>query len=342
MRGLFQNLKTDLGASPTMTQLKDEAKKRYEIIYADLDITKINVPDLAQIFTLDGDAVNFLKVKSGDSGFDASNFNGNELKDDFLDGARGTEAGVNKLKFYEQVRLMVGWSDDYGASLIVGILGYEFMWAVANRSGLYRSSWKKLTKDDKTDGGACGLFLAADYESTSKRWAVKIRPEAAKAVDTGHVTKDKSGMRRMANARSIAILMTMLGRELLIDHETHVEMDEMMRRVGADFDGENAPIGQGMHQSGWDNQQTQWVYGSAIPALDPDKRLGAAKVGWWGDATGCCCTSNALLVRTKRSSGKILTAVLVAIDNEDNKPAGIPQLAKFGKEVAKILDARHP
>ena len=85
IRGLFAKLKADGGGtSPTMTNLKDEAKKRYEIIYAGLDITKINVPDLAKIFTLDGGAVNFLKVKTTDAGFDAGNFNGAELSDRVL------------------------------------------------------------------------------------------------------------------------------------------------------------------------------------------------------------------------------------------------------------------
>ena len=52
--------------------------------------------------------------------------------------------------------------------------------------------------------------------------------------------------------------------------------------------------------------------------------------------------SNTLLVRTKRTSGKILSAVLVAIDNLDDKATGLALIAKFGKEIAKVLDARHP
>jgi len=343
IRGLFQKLKTDSGGvSPTMAKLKDEAKKRYEIIYGGLDITKINIPDLAVIFTLDGDAVNFLKVKNGDPGFNAADFEIHELKDTFLDRINGNEAAINKVKFYEHLRLMTGWSDDHAASLVIGVLGYEFMWAVANRSGLFRSSWDNLTSDDKTTSGPCGLFLAADFENVSKRWSVDGRPPGAKGIETAHLSVDKSPMRRMANARAMAILMTMLGRERLMDHESHVEMDEMMRRVKIDFDGEDAPIGQGMNQSGWENQQVSWTYGSAIPPLDPDKRLGVSKVGWWGAGAGCCCVCNTLVVRTKRSSGKILSAVLVAIDNADDRATGLDLIVKFGKEIAIKLDARHP
>jgi hypothetical protein len=343
IRALFIKLKADAGGiSPTMTTLKDEAKKRYEIIYAGLDITKINVPDLAKIFTLDGGAVNFLKVKTTDAGFDAGNFNGAELSDGFLASVAGDEAKIDKVKFHEHLRLMAGWSDDHAASVVIGRLGYEFMWALVNRSGLFRASWDVLTSGDKGTTGPCGLFLAADYENVSKRWAVKDRPPAAKAVETGHLNVNKSPMRRMSNARAVAILMTMLGRERLIDHESHTEMDEIMRRVQADFDGEDAPIGQGMHDAGWQNQQVPWTYGTAIPAPDDDKRLGVAKVGWWGAETGCCCVCNTLLVRTQRTPGKILSAVLVAIDNLDDKATGLALIAKFGKEVAKVLDARHP
>jgi hypothetical protein len=328
MRGLFQKLKTDSGGvSPDMTKLKDEAKKRYEIIYAGLDITKINIPDLAKIFTLDGDAVNFQKVKKGDAHFSDDKFDNKELSDDFLSTAHEHEAEINKVKFYEHLRLMAGWSDNFATSLVIHGLSYEYMWATANRSGLFRSSWDNLTADDKTATGPCGLFLAVDYEDTSKRWSPKDRPEAAKKIE----------IRRMANARSIAILMTMLGRERLIDPESHVEMDEMMSRSAFDSD-EDIPIGQGMSQLGWENQQVTWTYGSAIPPVDPDKRLGIGKIGYWD--TGCVC--NTLLVRTKRGSGKILTAVLVAIDNVDDKPTGLALIKKFGKEMAKKLDARHP
>jgi len=184
--------------------------------------------------------------------------------------------------------------------------------------------------------------LAADYENVSKRWPVTTRPPAAKGVETGHLNVDKSPMRRMANARAVAILMTMLGKERLIDHESHVEMDEIMRRLAADFDTEDAPIGWGMHDAGWDNQQVRWRYGTAIPAVDPDKRLGVAKVGWWGAGTGCCCVCNTLLVRTRHTSGKILSAVIVAIDNLDDKATGMALIRKFGEAIAKVLDARHP
>jgi hypothetical protein len=335
MRGLFQKLKTDKGGTaPTMTELKDEAKKRYEIIYAGLDITRLIIPDLAKIFTLDGGAVNFVKVKSGDAGFAAGNFNANdELSESFLIEIQGNEARKRKVKFYEHVRLMVEGSDDFAASLVIDALGYEYMWAVANRSGLFRSSWDVLTADDTTATGSCGLFLAARYEDKTKRWAANDRPAAAKGIE----------IRRQANARSLAILLTMLGRERLIDHESHVEMDEMMRRSGVNFGGdEDSPIGTGMNESGWENQQATWDYGSAIPALDTNRRLGAAKIGYWLiSQVGCCCAADALLVRTKRDSGKILTAVLIAIDNADDKAPGLALIRKFGKEIAKELDARH-
>lgn len=333
MKGLFQKMKTDKGGTaPTMAELTDEAKKRYEIIYAGLDITRLIIPDLARIFTLDAGAVDFIKVKSGDPGFAAADFSGSELRDGFLNGIHGSEPDIRKVKFYEHMRLMVGWSDDFAASLVIGALGYEFMWAVANRSGLFRSSWDALTADDTTATGSCGVFLAADYDDPKKRWAPKDRPAAAKGIE----------IRRQGNARSLAIWHTVLGRERLIDHESHVEMDEMMRRTGADFGGdEESPIGHGMNDSGWKNQQVVWAYGSAMPALDDDKRLGVAKVGYWGAATGCCCATSTLLVRTKRDSGKILTAVLIAIDNVDNKSPGLDVIRSFGKEIAKELDARH-
>lgn len=332
LRGVFRLLKASNEPSD-MAQIIEVAKRGYGRVYTG------NLPNIPKIITIEAGKVNFTKVKIGDEGFSYLDFSGIELSDKYLyDKIYHDQTKTNKVKFYEHMRLMTGWSDNYAAFQVIDALGFDYMWALSNRSGLYRPNWGSLTEDDKTKpilGGLCLVNYYKDDENLKKvNW--ESRPMEAKEIDKMH----------MANARSIALFMTMLGLERLIDdHEAHVEMCEMLRNENVNFShntfigGDLCPIGEGMFNSrGWTNNQKKWVYGSEIeqfdPNKDPIKPLAASKYGYLKKS---CC--NTLLIRTERYLGNTLTFVLVGIDTTGNDN---DMLLEFGKFIAEKLDARHP
>lgn len=360
LRCVYKKLKKQ-NSSPQMTELKAEAERLYKPISI--------IRDVSKIFTIDSDTVDFKKIKENDTVNDGvprvledfdykengkfANFEEKDfvtdaplespyLSDAYLSLIHGLgEEGptkneqkhkekISKIKFHEHLRLMAGWSDNYAASLVVDALGYEYMWNLSLRSGLYQPSIPRG-----------GLFLASNYYDRGKRWG-----NWPSLVGEGAYV-------RQGNAKCIAILMTMMGMESLIDHETHIEMNEMLRRWPGRA---RSFIAEGMRASGWDYQNPAvsmnrfWQYGNNIPPLNqndfnnPDSLppVAASKIGI-GAANPPTKTNieycDALLIRLKRSNMKTQTAVLVAIDMVSSNPL---KIRDFGMQMARKLDARHP
>jgi Beta-lactamase enzyme family len=243
---------------------------------------------------------------------------------------QGLLSDPQKLKFElqqiaarEQLRLMAGWSDDVAACVVIKSLGFPYLWALSRGTGLYRQSgWDPLTHWDTRRSPEGGLFLGATYNHLGG-WD---RPAGV----------PRSPLRG-GNARSLAVLMTCLAQDRLVDPESDAEMREMLRRP-SDFQlgirGERSPIGIGMRAAGWAPAQPDW--GSFDPNNIPGSQadLAVSKIGWEPPKN----LSNAVLVRAKRRSVTI-TAVLVALNNVND--AQTP-LAMFGKKIANALDVLHP
>jgi Beta-lactamase enzyme family len=231
-----------------------------------------------------------------------------------------------KVPAEDQLRLMAGWSDNVSAAVVIQALGFNYLWALATRSGLYRRSWKEVTRRDQGQAGPGGLCLIGDYNYG--RW--KSRPrEVPNRLAAG-------------TARSIAVLMTMLA-GVLVDSQSSFAMREMMRRQSfLGSRGEGSAIGRGMEaaDAGWDVQQPRWEYDGSTN-LPADHELLVSKIGVT-TAPAPESRSNALIVRKKRNlSGggqKTITAVLVYLNWTD----GSTQVGEeFGKGMAAALKAKH-
>jgi hypothetical protein len=256
---------------------------------------------------------------------------------------QSTGAVIGQLPFREHVRLMAGWSDDVSAAVVIESLGYPYLWALATRSGLFRSNWTPLTSHDLTDphaGGAGGLFLGLDYNGS--RWAL------APGLTRPPVNAPTMPPSQAGTARSAAVLMTALAQDRLVsDYKSHVEMREMLR-VGMTFSSlpelrEFSPIGVGMNLAGWSATQLPWDFSASPPPPDPHPDpiapLATSKIGLLSDPIHNC--SNALLVRTNRpkAAGTItITAVLVGLNNHDDITT---PLQTFGTAMAGKLDEIH-
>jgi hypothetical protein len=238
----------------------------------------------------------------------------------------------------EQMRLMVGWSDNVAAATVIQSLGFPYLWALALRSGLFRRAWEPLARNDRGRSGPGGLVLKGDYNYSAWNEWPRYGIPAHQPFQGAH-------------ARSVATLLTVLAQEDLIDHEAHVGMAEMLRVTGPDF--ENSPtreafewntLGKGMHTAGWIANQVAWDPDSnVVPPADAHKPLAVSKIGWAENSR----ISNALLVRGDRTiqsgepdAGKPLTitAVLIALDAVHDD---LPLLEKLGTEMAKKLYMRH-
>jgi hypothetical protein len=269
-----------------------------------------------------------------------------------LDPLFGTPPAPQALYFFQQLRLMAGWSDDISAAIVIEALGFPYLWKLADRSFLFRNIWGPIGTGNpdglNRDGDRGGLFLAADYWHTS--WAAgsdwSPSPEEAPTYPVNGGT-----------ARSVALLMTALAQNLLIgngatdfDLDAHNEIREILRKKFIDIDDSGNPVNPGEHERGeespigakfrkeagslgWTISQAPWTPGtppaelavSKIGVLDPDKNPP-------GHA------SNAILVRAGRGAAVPITAVLVGINRRDDsyKP-----LFTFGQEMVQVLAARH-
>jgi Beta-lactamase enzyme family len=244
----------------------------------------------------------------------------NELTDARTQGRAPTE---------DQLRLMAGWSDNVSAAIITRALGFDYLWALANRSGLYRRSWEPLTRNDFKAAGAGGLCLTSDYNYG--RW--HKRPAGVPGSPS-----------QGGSARSIALLMSKLALGVLVDSRSSFAMREMMRKSGPGglagppaYRGETSPLGKGMLQAGWSAGQHEWAYDGST-TLPPDEPMAVSKVGY----TETESMSNALIVRTKRDrtagGQKMITMVLVGINWMDDSEA---PLIEFAKRMAAALEAKH-
>jgi hypothetical protein len=63
----------------------------------------------------------------------------------------------------ELARLMAFFSDDSAAAILIEALGFDFLWKLSDRSGLFGDWPKLLPRDEKKAPPNAGLFLTADY-----------------------------------------------------------------------------------------------------------------------------------------------------------------------------------
>jgi Beta-lactamase enzyme family len=230
----------------------------------------------------------------------------------------------------DHLRLMAGWSDNVSAAVIIQALGFDHLWALTTRSGLYRRSWEPLTRNDREAVGPSGLLVTRpDYNYGGWRKLPAGVPGSPGQAGT---------------ARSIAVLMTMLALGVLVDSQSSLAMREMMRKQGLQYGPgprwENSPIGRGMELAGWDANQPVWAYdGSTTLAAGHD--LAVSKIGVTV-APAPETRSNAFIVRTKRNviggGQKLITAVLVSL-NWTSPNANVGET--FGKRMAGALEAKH-
>jgi hypothetical protein len=252
------------------------------------------------------------------------------VEDPELDDIEYDRPKISAMKAEEHLRLMVGWSNNYAASLVIQALGFNYLWAVGLRSGLYRPSWPLLTHRDYVPSRPGGLFLGLDYNKSI--WKFPRTPGAP----TG-------GSLQSATARSVAFLLSTLVMETLIDHDAHCGMLEMLRQdpTFQGLRGECCPIGTGMNKAGWEALQVKWDRWdprSPSPDTDFDLPLAASKIGldWAPPDGGGSEISSAFVVRASRGS-KWITAVLVGINNNPDDNTWT-MLERFGEEMAIKLD----
>lgn len=296
-----------------LSQIATELRSRYQRLDS-ASIPALSLPKIETFFQVDdGDIVNFAATPD-------------MQEDSILGAAHGNNASISALKAQEHLRLMAGWSDNFAASRVIQALGFNYLWALALRSGLYRSSWPALTRHDYRASDPGGLFVSLDYHGSV--WGSDPAQGPRRTPGAPLV-----GYNQGATARSIVFLLSALVMEKLIDHDAHCGMLEMLR-VGEDlrgFRGEPCPIGSGMNQNGWTAAQNPWNYEPPLPTPYFYTALAASKIGLgWRDQ------SNAFVVRAQRGA-KTITAVLVGIDNSP----GTVVLQKFGEEMALKLDAMY-
>jgi hypothetical protein len=317
----------DLGIDD-LAELATNVRQRYR----GMNAATSTQPTIESFFTLQAGKVDFTAEPMDDS---------------VLNGVHVDISNSTGLKARELLRRMVGWSDNNAAALVMRALSFEYLWALTQRSGLYRNSWDEaLGHNNPRVPKNGGLFIYKEFQ-TLNRW----RNPPIEAPIGGPSNPSQAG-----NARSVATLMTKIAQESLIDREAHAGMLEMLRKIGEDFwwkdilpdgtvleRGEYSPIGNGMYNAYPDNAdkwkalQVQWSFSPPVPVPNPRELLAASKIGIH---TKCFC--NILLVRNERrltTGGTVpVTAVLVGIDWQN----GDENLIKnFGAKMAKELDKRH-
>lgn len=259
----------------------------------------------------------------------------------------GTPPPRQTLYFFQQLRLMAGWSDDISAAIVIEALGFQYLWQLAKRSDLFRNYWDNIGIEN-SDGYQGGLFLARDYWATDwvtlkPHWSVP--PEEVPPHSGGVLDPVQGG-----TARSVALLMTKLAQNCLVGGggddslDAHHEIREILRKDFIDIKpngdpvdpsederGEVSPIGAKFMKEakslGWTISQTKW------PGKTPPTELAVSKIGLIpGHA------SNAILVRAGRGAAVPITAVLVGINR---RSASFQPLFTFGEKMADLLAARH-
>jgi hypothetical protein len=255
-----------------------------------------------------------------------------------LDASGGTPQA---LYFFEQLRLMVGWSNDTSAAIVIESLGFPYLWELGFRSNLFHDSWFPI-RDGDASGFRGGLFIAHDYSGTkwtraSQGWSTP--PWLALPCSGGPHDPVQGG-----TARSVALLMTVLAEDQLIgeeghfdtEAETHAEIRELMRNFPFPQGravGERSPIGQGVvtyAPSEWNLTQDKWTPGDPFP-----ENLAVSKLGLLRRSH----VSNAVLIRAGRTGKDPISAVLVGINRTGSDEA---PLKKFAKIAVQILSERHP
>lgn len=296
-----------------------------------LKITTTTQPDINNFFKFNGTKVELTSDPKSNADL-AAIYNGT----------------VNRVgvKARELLRLMAGWSDNNAASLCIRALGFDYLWALSKRSGLYRDTWDTaLGRNNPKSPQYGGLFLSRDYAGV--KWTNP--PSNTPPLGNFHA----------GNARSLATLMSMIAAEALVDRDAHANMLEMLRKEVPSFEpnqtitlpdgstkslgrGEWSPIGTSMYKAyttnPWKANQTAWDYDVAVPPANPSAPLAAAKIGF---ITGKCI-SDALIIRNVRplaAGGTIpITAILIAINCHDGS---LDLLNALGTSMAKKLDELH-
>lgn len=240
----------------------------------------------------------------------------------FLRRDKAVQDELATLPVHEQLRLMVGWSDNVAAGVNINAIGHPYIWALAKRSGLVQT-WPLLAGEKAQPlPGPTGLCVVADYAGG---------PWQSQPADLPPLRYEH------ACARSVAALMTMMARDELVGAVSSAEMREMIRRDLTSFGdegerGESAPLGRGIATAG--------------PPLD-----GAfAKIGLDTDRSSGTVTevSNAVICHAPThaadGSPKPLHLVAVGLINPvkgvmPDKPKAVLEL--FGVEIVLELVRRN-
>jgi hypothetical protein len=277
-----------------------------------------------------------------------------------LDPLFGTPPAPQALYFFQQLRLMAGWSDDISAAIVIEALGFPYLWKLADRSFLFRNIWGPIGTGNpdglNREGDRGGLFLAVDYWHTS--WATRRSGWSPPPEETPPHSGGDQDPVNGGTARSVALLMTALAQNLLIgngatdfDPDAHHEIREILRKKFIDINGNGDPVNPGEHERGevspigakfrkqagslgWTISQTPWT-----PGGTPPTELAVSKIGLLDpDVNPPGHASNAILVRAGRGGAVPITAVLVGINRRDDS---YEPLFTFGQEMVQVLAARH-
>jgi hypothetical protein len=256
----------------------------------------------------------------------------------------------------ELARAMCGWSDDSSAAIITEALGFEYLWAISRRSGLFRTSWPPLDPERANKRrSAGGLFLGLDFQHG--QWTA--RPKDSAPVATS----------QMGTARSVAILMTQLLQYGLPAGvgELSEQMDEMLRHDnptsgGVLWRGETSPLFEGFVAKPlgpapawtpplsivqpvikWGTSPTEIIV-NPPPLNTPLRRtsddLVLSKLGL-SKYKGQNCVCNALAIHTTRSDSdrpQPLKLVLVAVSTgEETQAYHSSRLMTFANAVQMLV-----
>jgi hypothetical protein len=191
-------------------QLAKAPEQRVKSILApDPLFPRAGPPDLKRIFTMvqDGDG---WKVDFTRSNKTLAELEDLDIKLDDLDVPKSL-ALVDQLGFLDRMKLTIGWSTDVAAATCVKDVGYPYMAALALQSGLYEY-------DEQAGKRHGGLWLGGDY---------------TEGVVAGRWRHSPAGdFRPAGTARALAVFMTLLARDRLVDAKASADMRGLMDYLG--------------------------------------------------------------------------------------------------------------
>jgi hypothetical protein len=164
-------------------------------------------PDLENIFTFS---------TSGDVNFSSSGQTQAQL--DRIDGA-GSVAG---LKFFECLKLMLGWSNNHAAAKCILALSYPYINGVLKGAGFF------------DPGSKTGLWLSGNYAFSAKDWLPDKTADDANAGQPKTprwATLKRPTTNFGATARQVAHLLALIGLNKLVDPSVDATANGEMRAL---------------------------------------------------------------------------------------------------------------